>query len=111
MSERMPDFARRRAEAMELADAAMEFAGRNPLEALRMVSDEVDHRQAVEPAADFATPVLGAQVALSVRGRPEWPTPRPEQARQVRERRCSGGLRGSGKPSRILATSPSRTAR
>ena len=43
MSERMPDFARRRAEAMELADAAMELAGRNPLEALRMVSDEVDH--------------------------------------------------------------------
>ena len=30
---------------------------------------------------------------------------------QVRERRFSGGLRGSGKPSRILSTSSSRTAR
>ena len=39
------------------------------------------------------------------------PTPYPERESHVRERRCSGGLRGSGNPSRILATSPSRTVR
>ena len=45
---------------MELADAAVEFAGRNPLEALRTGLDEVDNRQVVEPAADFAVPEIGA---------------------------------------------------
>ena len=39
----------------------VEFADRDPLEALQTVLEEVDHRRIVDPAADLAAPAVGAQ--------------------------------------------------
>ena len=39
----------------------VEFADRDPLEALQTVLEEVDHRRIVDPTADLTTPAVGAQ--------------------------------------------------
>ena len=39
----------------------VEFADRDPLEALQTVLEEVDHRRVVDPASDLAAPAVGAE--------------------------------------------------
>ena len=88
----------------------VEFADRDPLEALQTVLEEVDHRRIVDPAADLAAPAVGAQagqdkvrrggveragagVARARHQRPLQPPPSPEW-RRLRRRKTARPRRG-----------------